>query len=164
MWSYPFFFICNTINLYLTYQSVFLIKLIFFIPRHLPQEKTNPRPGRLNLRLWLRLRASCQRQPRRYGCHPLLQINVLNWLSDAWLSWWCNVLFHQGKTLPKTEQKFENFVRSSFKISDKKVSNHESLTWYSVYIYWLHMVDSPDYHASEIGLCLFLSLTFLALT
>ncbi|XP_053180063.1 nucleophosmin 1b [Scomber japonicus] len=27
----------------------------------------------------------------------------------------------EGKTLPKTEQKFENFVRSSFKISDKKV-------------------------------------------
>lgn len=27
----------------------------------------------------------------------------------------------EGKPLPKTEQKFENFVRSSFKISDKKV-------------------------------------------
>ncbi|KAM7389057.1 hypothetical protein PAMP_023054 [Pampus punctatissimus] len=27
----------------------------------------------------------------------------------------------EGKTLPKTEQKFENFVKSSFKISDKKV-------------------------------------------
>lgn len=30
--------------------------------------------------------------------------------------------FHQGKPLPKTEQKFENFVKSSFKITDKKVS------------------------------------------
>ncbi|XP_069025538.1 nucleophosmin 1b isoform X1 [Embiotoca jacksoni] len=27
----------------------------------------------------------------------------------------------EGKSLPKTEQKFENFVKSSFKVSDKKV-------------------------------------------
>ncbi|XP_040904307.1 nucleophosmin 1b isoform X2 [Toxotes jaculatrix] len=33
----------------------------------------------------------------------------------------------EGKPLPKTEQKFENFVRSSFKISDKKVSGQGPL-------------------------------------
>lgn len=71
--------------------------------------------------------------------------------------------FHQGKPLPKTEQKFENFVKSSFKISDKKVSNHESLDILCVCIYLLigHGFESPDYEASEIGLCLFLSLNFL---
>lgn len=54
-----------------------------------------------------------------------LQITALNWMSDTRLSWWLNGLFYQGKPLPKTEQKFENFVRSSFKITDKKVSpNH----------------------------------------
>ncbi len=55
-----------------------------------------------------------------------LQMTSLNWMSDVWLSWWFIGLFHQGKPLPKTEQKFENFVRSSFKISDKKVSHLKS--------------------------------------
>lgn len=97
-----------------------------FFSRHLLQEKTNPRLARLNPPLWLRLRASCRRQPRRWGCHSVLQITTLNWMCDTWLNWWFNGLFLQGKPLPKTEQKFENFVKSSFKISDKKVSGHES--------------------------------------
>lgn len=56
-------------------------------------------------------------------------------------------LNRQGKPLPKTEQKFENFVRSSFKISDKKVSGHQSLIHYW-YIYWLQMVwrDGSFHH------------------
>lgn len=38
-------------------------------------------------------------------------------------------LFHQGKPLPKSEQKFENFVKSSFKITDKKVSHSLRRDW-----------------------------------
>lgn len=31
-------------------------------------------------------------------------------------------LFHQGKPFPKTEQKFENYAKSAFRMSDRKVS------------------------------------------
>ncbi|KAG7237953.1 hypothetical protein INR49_031469, partial [Caranx melampygus] len=44
----------------------------------------------------------------------------------------------EGKPLPKTEQKFENFVRSSFKISDKKSTMRDSI--------FTDATGSPDVH------------------
>lgn len=55
-------------------------------------------------------------------------------------------------------------MKSSFKISDKNVSTHESFDILSTYLLIARGFESPDYEASEIGLCLFLSLTFFALT
>lgn len=33
------------------------------------------------------------------------------------------IFSEQGKQFPKTEQKFENYAKNSFRISDKQVSN-----------------------------------------
>lgn len=60
------------------------------------------------------------------------------------------VLSCQGKPLPKTEQKFENFVKSSFKISDKKVSHCESVDKLCKGLFTADGFESPNYAASEI--------------
>lgn len=57
------------------------------------------------------------------GLNPVIQHPPL-------LTFLCSFSPNQGKPLPKTEQKFENFVKSAFKISDKKVS-----LWHLV---WIH--------------------------